>query len=42
LTLWPTLIFALFNERRRMLHDYLAGTITLRRSRRAAEGPDPA
>ncbi len=39
LTLWPVLIFALFNERRRMLHDYLAGTITVRRSRLAAEAP---
>ncbi len=38
LTLWPVLIFALFNERRRMLHDYLAGTLTVRRSRLAAAG----
>lgn len=42
LLLWPVLIFALFNERRRLLHDYLAGTITLRRSRLAALGPGTA
>lgn len=32
------LLVALFNERRRTLHDYLAGTVAIRRSRRAPLG----
>lgn len=37
LAFWLVLIFPLFNEQRRMLHDYLAGTITLRHSRLASQ-----
>ena len=42
-TVLPTsflvLVVALFNDRQRTLHDYLAGTVGLRRSRLAAAGP---
>ncbi|RMD64683.1 MAG: RDD family protein [Alphaproteobacteria bacterium] len=33
LTAWLVLVVALFNRRRRTLHDVLAGTVTVRRSR---------
>lgn len=33
LTTWLVLIVALFNDRRRTLHDYLAGTVGVRHSR---------
>lgn len=33
LTAWLILVVALFNDRRRTLHDYLAGTIMVRQSR---------
>ncbi len=42
-TVLPTsflvLVVALFNDRQRTLHDYLAGTVGLRRSRMAAADP---
>jgi uncharacterized RDD family membrane protein YckC len=34
LTSWLILLVALFNDRRRTLHDYLAGTLAVRRSAR--------
>jgi len=34
LTAWLILLVALFNDRRRTLHDYLAGTVMVRRNRR--------
>jgi uncharacterized RDD family membrane protein YckC len=36
------LVVALFNDRQRTLHDYLAGTLGVRRSRLAAAGPQTA
>lgn len=33
LTVWLILLVALFNDRRRTLHDYLAGTVMVRQSR---------
>ncbi|MFQ5776069.1 MAG: RDD family protein [Kiloniellaceae bacterium] len=38
-TAWLVLAVALFNDRRRTLHDYLAGTVVVRRSRVAAGAP---
>jgi uncharacterized RDD family membrane protein YckC len=35
------LLFALFNRRRRMLHDVFAGMLLLRRMSGAHTGPDP-
>lgn len=35
-TMWLVLAVALFNDRRRTLHDYLAGTVVVRRTRLAA------
>ncbi len=44
-TVLPTsflvLAIALFNDRQRTLHDYLAGTLGLRRSRMAPADPQP-
>jgi uncharacterized RDD family membrane protein YckC len=39
-TAWLVLAVALFNDRRRTLHDFLAGTVTVRQTRRA-EAPRP-
>jgi uncharacterized RDD family membrane protein YckC len=32
-TTWLILVVALFNERRRCLHDFMAGTVVVRRER---------
>jgi len=42
LTFWLILLVALFNDRRRTLHDILAGTVGIRQSRVTAEGLLPA
>lgn len=39
-TAWLVLAVALFNDRRRTLHDFLAGTVAVRRTR-GAEAPRP-
>ena len=41
-TIWLILLFALFNDMGRTLHDLLSGTIAVRHSRLAAAGPLPA
>ncbi len=41
LTAWLVLIVALFNPRRRTLHDFLGGTIALRRSGLNSNQPKP-
>lgn len=42
LTSWLILLVALFNDRNRTLHDYLAGTLAVRRTRVRAAGPQMA